>query len=778
MAIGAVTARIITQYSDKGSKKASSDIKKLGKSFDKFAGKVGKAFAVGAAAAGAFAVKMGIDAVKAAIADEKSQALLANSLKNTTGATDAAIAATEAWIDQTQRAYGVVDDDLRPALAKLAAMTGSVTSAQKLLGLAIDVSAGGGVDLESATNAVTKAMQGNYKALKNLGVPITDAMVKSKDLNAVLQLTAKTFAGAASTRANTFEFRMKRLGIAFDEAKESLGAALMPALEELFAILITKVIPAIQTFLAENGDKLVGVMTGALKAIIGFGYAVFKVFQFVAKHKDIFIAVGAIMAAAFVASKVIAFVTAIETLVKAWKAVRAAAVSAAAAEAAASGGVSVAAAAAGVAAFALTLGGLYLVVNQANNAMDALEGTGEDVEFTFDGLTGTTDDFLKSLKGLDVNLGKTTSKTKEQIAADLKLIATQKLLAALAKFGVRPTTETDPIQLEAARLNLMKQANLAEAARVQGIIENLAAQIKVNEAVARYNDLLGVVADQVISAEEVALLAVKWGITKEAVVAYTTAIFATNDAKLSTSEIDLLAKQWGVTKQQAEMYLDFFKAVNDGKLDQTEVNALITKWGLTNGQVLDYAKKISEGVTPSTLWPTPGNQAAESWRNALAALNAYIAATQATITTQLPPSLIGPIDQTAKNKAEIEALIKARENLPISGPNDPRVLYGGGRVASDGSISYFDPARLGMTAGIPKLATGGIVTTPTTALIGEAGPEAIIPLNRMGSMGGSTVNVVINGSVTTESDLVNTIRNAILQGQNNGQAITKTAIQL
>ena len=321
---------------------------------------------VAALATGALAIKLGVDAVKAAIADEKSQALLANSLRNTTGATDSAIAATEAWIDQTQRAYGVVDDELRPALAKLAAMTGSVTNAQKLLGLAIDVSAGGGVDLGAATNAVTKALQGNYKALKNLGVPITDAMIKAKDLNAVLALTAKTFGGAAATRANTFEFRMKRLGIAFDEAKESLGMALMPALEGLFTILITKVIPAIQTFLAENGDKLVGVMTGALKAIIGFGYATFKVFQFVAKHKNLFVTLGAILAATFVASKVIAFVTAIQALVTAYKAIRAAALGAAAAQAAATGGVSVAAAVAGVAAFAATLGGLYLVVNQAN----------------------------------------------------------------------------------------------------------------------------------------------------------------------------------------------------------------------------------------------------------------------------------------------------------------------------------------------------------------------------------------------------------------------------
>jgi phage-related minor tail protein len=80
--------------------------------------------------------------------------------------------------------------------------------------------------------------------------------------------------------------------------------------------------------------------------------------------------------------------------------------------------------------------------------------------------------------------------------------------------------------------------------------------------------------------------------------------------------------------------------------------------------------------------------------------------------------------------------------------------------------------------GVAIMGEGGIVNSPTAALIGEAGPEAVIPLNRMGSMGGSTVNIVVNGSVTSEGDLVNSIRNAILQGQNNGQAITKTAIQL
>ena len=783
MAIGAVVARIITQYSDKGSKAAARDINKLGKNFDKFAGKVGKAFGIAAAASAAFAVKIGIDSVKAAIADEKSQALLANSLKNTTGATDAAIASTEVWIDKIQRTFGVVDDELRPALAKLSGVTGDITAAQGLLGVALDLSAGASIDLEAAVSAITKASQGSFGALTKLGVPIDANTKKTKDFAGVLAILDKQFGGAAATRANTFEFRMKRLGIAFDEAKETLGTALMPTLEELFTVMVTKVIPAIQTFLTENGDKLVAVMTQAIKAIVGFGFAIFKVFAFVAKHKTLFVTLGAIFAATFVAGKVIAFVTAIQGLVKAYQAIRAAAIGAAAAQAAATGGISVAAAAAGVAAFAATLGGLYLVVNKANGEMNKMETQGNDLEFSFDGLNGTTDDFLNSLKGLNVDLGKAGKNTKALTAADLKLIATQKALAALRKLGVKPTTETDPIQLEAARLNLIRQANIQEAARVQAILANLEAQLKANDAIKRYTDLLGVVADSKISAEEVIVLSQKWGISKEAVVAYTSAIFAVNDGKISTKEVDALAAQWGVTKAQAQIYLDFFAALNDGKLSDEEINKLAAKWGFTNKEVADYAKKIADGVSPSDLWPTPGNQAAQSWKDALAALNAYVAASGAKIAapatpapvagTPLPPSFkpyITP-SPTAKQPGEpgfIGPVIpKAATPAPVPTPS-----AGSSNFTAQGLQNKLK--AMGMVA----LADGGIVNSPTSALIGEAGPEAVIPLNRMGSIGGSTVNITVNGSVTSEGDLVNAIRNAILQGQNNGQAITKTAIQL
>lgn len=53
--------------------------------------------------------------------------------------------------------------------------------------------------------------------------------------------------------------------------------------------------------------------------------------------------------------------------------------------------------------------------------------------------------------------------------------------------------------------------------------------------------------------------------------------------------------------------------------------------------------------------------------------------------------------------------------------------------------------------GIPKMAAGGITMGPQVALIGERGPEAVIPLSKMGNMGGITVN--INGGLSTSADI-------------------------
>jgi hypothetical protein len=65
---------------------------------------------------------------------------------------------------------------------------------------------------------------------------------------------------------------------------------------------------------------------------------------------------------------------------------------------------------------------------------------------------------------------------------------------------------------------------------------------------------------------------------------------------------------------------------------------------------------------------------------------------------------------------------------------------------------------------IPRLAKGGIVTQPTLALIGEAGPEAVVPLNKMGGMGGITINIEA-GLVSTPDQVGQQIIEAIQRAQ-------------
>ncbi len=57
---------------------------------------------------------------------------------------------------------------------------------------------------------------------------------------------------------------------------------------------------------------------------------------------------------------------------------------------------------------------------------------------------------------------------------------------------------------------------------------------------------------------------------------------------------------------------------------------------------------------------------------------------------------------------------------------------------------------------IPMLAEGGIVNSPTLAMIGEAGPEAVIPLSKMDSMGGNNVTIHVNGG--DPQQVVNALR--------------------
>ena len=200
--------------------------------------------AVGAAAA-TMAIKIGVDAVKAAIADEKAQVSLAQTLKNTTKATDSQVKAVEDYIDKTARAKGVTDDQLRPSLDRLLRSTESITKAQQLQTLALDISAGTGKDLATVSEALGKAYDGNLGALKRIGVPLDENIIKTKDFDAATKALSQTFAGQADAAAETFAGRMQRLSISLDEAKEKLGTALLEPLAKVADFLAGPVSDAV-----------------------------------------------------------------------------------------------------------------------------------------------------------------------------------------------------------------------------------------------------------------------------------------------------------------------------------------------------------------------------------------------------------------------------------------------------------------------------------------------------------------------------------------------------
>jgi phage-related protein len=217
---------------------------KLGGTFSK----VGKVAAVGLAAGTVVAGKALFDMTKRAAEDAQQQAILAKALQNNAGATKGQVAATEDWISAQGKALGVTDDQLRPALGNLVRATGDVSKAQKLASLAMDVSAGSGKDLGAISTALAKAQNGNVGALGRLGIATKDAHGKTKSFAQIQDELAKKFGGSAKANADTFSGKMSRLKLIFDEAKESLGAKLLPVLTDMADWFISKGLPAIQDF--------------------------------------------------------------------------------------------------------------------------------------------------------------------------------------------------------------------------------------------------------------------------------------------------------------------------------------------------------------------------------------------------------------------------------------------------------------------------------------------------------------------------------------------------
>lgn len=366
----ALTLKLLADTADfqKKLQNGSKDIDSIGERAAEFGKKAALAFAAAGAAIGAFAVS----AVKAAAEDEAAQLKLGETIRSTTKATDEQIKGVEKYITKTSIAAGITDDELRPAFSRLVRSTNDVEDAQKLLNLALDLSAATGKPLEAVSNALGRAYDGNTTALGKLGLGISAADLKSQDFDTTFNQLTKTFGNFSENEAQSTQKQMERVKIALDEAKESIGAALLPTVQELTGFLLENFIPALEAFISglTGTDGLNEGLTASQKTAVEWGKKIRGFIETIIDLKDELLALGVILGSIFLAAKVVAGIQAlagaIGLLTTAFVGQRTAAAGAAVATAYATGGVSVLAATAALAA----IGGAAFLYGKLKDAGD------------------------------------------------------------------------------------------------------------------------------------------------------------------------------------------------------------------------------------------------------------------------------------------------------------------------------------------------------------------------------------------------------------------------
>jgi len=263
--MASVVIDIASEFTGKKAfKQAETATDKLSKSVKSLAKTFGLAFGTAAVIGYAKA------SIKAAAADQKAQQQLALALKNVGLERDAASA--ESFIQRLQSEYGVIDDLLRPSYQKLAVATKNTAETQRLLGIALDISASTGRDLDTVTGALSKAYLGNNTALGKLGVGISKADLKTKSFKEITDDLAVTFKGSAKAASETYAGSIAKLGVAAANVQEIIGTGLIDALKNLGDdTTVADLATNMENLATYTADVIrgFGLMAGALKKIPG-----------------------------------------------------------------------------------------------------------------------------------------------------------------------------------------------------------------------------------------------------------------------------------------------------------------------------------------------------------------------------------------------------------------------------------------------------------------------------------------------------------------------------
>jgi hypothetical protein len=227
-----------------GIKRSQRSLSGFEKTTKKVSGGISKALGSFGIALGASALISGLtNATRAAAEDLKQQKLLAGQLIRTTKASDAQVKGAERFVQTLSEQTGILDDDLRPALANAVRGSGSLARGQELLQVALDGSVASGKPLDTVLNALIKANNGNTQSLYRLAPELRKTKGGIDDY-------AESVKGAAVAGADPFA----KFNVAVENLSEEFGMTLLPYVEAFVTFLTEKAIPAISDFISDASN--------------------------------------------------------------------------------------------------------------------------------------------------------------------------------------------------------------------------------------------------------------------------------------------------------------------------------------------------------------------------------------------------------------------------------------------------------------------------------------------------------------------------------------------
>ena len=737
-----VILNIISAFDDKGLKKAEQAFKQLQNTSDKAQFAITKA-ALPATAALAALGGSAVVLAKAAAEESTQMAALATQLKNSTGATAEQSAAIDAQLTAMSRVSAVADSELRPAFAALANGTKSVSKAQGLMSTVLDTASGTGKSAAEVAQALARAYQGNYKGLRTLSPEIGRMVKDNSSFADIVGVLNQNYGGLNETFANSAAGGFAKMQIALDEAKESMGIILLPIVEK-----IAEAMRVLGVFAEKNS---------ALMVTLGISFGLLA---------------SGVIAANFALSawKGIALIT---TGINYAFALSLTAIQVAT-------GIGIGVALAGAAAFVVI-----------KNKMADATGAAHD-------LAGATGMVVNSQKDLDNFIGPVPSRDftefkkfyRDAAAAraaagaysDKEAKAEAKAQAALAKKAetlrkAKDAAEAykrelqDLAQVIKDRLNLRLDDAKNKLGEAQNAFENFGKG--VGEAVTAGFNFSDAQSEAASNSGEV-----KTALQKQ----------AEAQAKVNKAQADFnfygrqdyastLADAMGelavatgeVTAAQAKPQT-FFQSLTKQAEKAKKFGELVSRLMAANLNETALQQVLAAGVDGGTaiaeeiLGSADGVLRANNLTASMTDLAAKMAAKSASKYYQAGVDSATSFLKGIQDTVNTVDVILSNPNLTMTDIVNAGMAESGFKIPD---ISGFDMSSIlsGINFGMgPLMADGGIVTRATSIVAGEAGAEAIIPLDRMGEFGmggGGGVTINVNGG--DPQSVVNALRTYMRQ---------------